>query len=139
MGLLRWKGWRLTREHTRLRTHSRSNREPNKRRGRTIGQMVDRRNVLTFSLLLLVATGLCPMPAAAQGLASASAEHGGSSWLNASQQAEIDGLFARPPASPGYAVAIIKDGDFAFSRGYGLANLDDGIPITPETSSMTTR
>jgi CubicO group peptidase (beta-lactamase class C family) len=31
-------------------------------------------------------------------------------------------------------VAIIKGGDFALSRGYGLANLDDGIPITPETS-----
>jgi CubicO group peptidase (beta-lactamase class C family) len=51
-----------------------------------------------------------------------------------SQQAEIDKLFARPPASPGYAVAIIKDGDFALSRGYGLANLDDSIRITPETS-----
>jgi len=96
--------------------------------------MVDRRKVLTLSLLLLVATGLCQRPAAAQNRAPASAEHGGSSWLNVSQQAEIDALFARPPASPGYAVAVIKDGDFALSRGYGLANLDDGIPITPETA-----
>ncbi len=96
--------------------------------------MVDRRKVLTFSLLLLVVTGLCPRPAAAQNCAPASSEHSGSSWLNASQKAEIDGLFARPPASPGYAVAVIKDGDFALSRGYGLANLDDGIPITPETA-----
>ena len=96
--------------------------------------MIDRRKVLTFSLLILVATGLCPRLAAAQNHAPAFAEHSGSSWLNASQQADIDGLFARPPASPGYAVAVIKDGDFALSRGYGLANLDDGIPITPETS-----
>jgi CubicO group peptidase (beta-lactamase class C family) len=94
--------------------------------------MVDRRQVLAFSLLL--ATSLCLRPAAAQNRAPASTLHGVSSWLNASQQAEIDGLFARPPSSPGYAVAVIKDGDFALSRGYGLANLDDDIPITPETS-----
>jgi len=99
---------------------------------RTTSQMVDRRQILAFSLIL--ATNLCLRPAAAQSRAPASTEHGVSSWLNASQQAEIDGLFARPPTSPGYAVAVIKDGDFALSRGYGLANLDDGIPITPETS-----
>ena len=56
------------------------------------------------------------------------------SWLSAAQRAEIDRLFARPPKSPGYAVAIIKYGEFAMRKGYGLANLDDGIPITPETS-----
>ena len=94
--------------------------------------MVDRQQVLAFSLLL--ATSLCLRPAAAQNRAPASTLHGVSSWLSASQQAEIDGLFARPPSSPGYAVAVIKDGDFALSRGYGLANLDDDIPITPETS-----
>jgi CubicO group peptidase (beta-lactamase class C family) len=111
-------------------------RKPEQDKGRrcTMGQMVDRRKVLTFSLLLLVATGSCPRPAAAQNRAPASSEHSGRSWLNPSQQAEIDGLFARPPVSPGYAVAVIKDGDFALSRGYGLANLDDGIPITPETA-----
>jgi CubicO group peptidase (beta-lactamase class C family) len=31
-------------------------------------------------------------------------------------------------------VALIKDGQFAFVKGYGLANLDDRIPITPEPS-----
>jgi CubicO group peptidase (beta-lactamase class C family) len=56
------------------------------------------------------------------------------SWLDGSQQAAIDRLFARPPHSPGYAVAIIQDGTFALAKGYGLANLDDGIPITPESS-----
>jgi len=96
--------------------------------------MLDWQKVLTFSLLLLIATGLCLRPAAAQNHAPVTAEHGGIAWLNASQRAEIDRLFVRPPASPGYAVAVIKDGNFALSRGYGLANLDDGIPITPETS-----
>ena len=96
--------------------------------------MLDWQKVLTFSLLLLIATGLCLRAAAAQNRAPVTAEHGGIAWLNASQRAEIDRLFVRPPASPGYAVAVIKDGNFALSRGYGLANLDDGIPITPETS-----
>jgi len=56
------------------------------------------------------------------------------SWLDGLQQGEIDSLFARPPNSPGYAVAIIHDGKFALAKGYGLANLDDDILITPETS-----
>jgi CubicO group peptidase (beta-lactamase class C family) len=56
------------------------------------------------------------------------------SWLDGSQRAAIDRLFAHPPNSPGYALAIIQDGTFALAKGYGLANLDDGIPITPETS-----
>lgn len=59
---------------------------------------------------------------------------GGKAWLNASQRTEIDGLFARPTGAPGYAVGVIRDDGFAFAKGYGLANLDDGIPITPDTS-----
>jgi CubicO group peptidase (beta-lactamase class C family) len=95
--------------------------------------MTDGRKLPTFSLLLLVLVAPSLRPATAQSPPSP-AEHGVTSWLSVSQQAEIDKLFARPPASPGYAVAIIKDGDFALSRGYGLANLDDSIRITPETS-----
>jgi CubicO group peptidase (beta-lactamase class C family) len=55
-------------------------------------------------------------------------------WLDSSQELVVDQVFSRPPHSPGYAVALIKDGKFALSKGYGLANLDDGVPITPETS-----
>lgn len=55
-------------------------------------------------------------------------------WLSADQRAAIDKLFARPAGAPGYAVAVIKDGEFAFANGYGLANLDDEVPITTETS-----
>ena len=55
-------------------------------------------------------------------------------WITFAQEAAIDQLFFRPPGSPGYAVALIKDGHFVLSKGYGLANLDNGIPITPETS-----
>jgi CubicO group peptidase (beta-lactamase class C family) len=55
-------------------------------------------------------------------------------WLDAGQEFAIDRLFARPSGAPGYAVALIEDGEFVFAKGYGLANLDDNIPITPWTS-----
>jgi len=35
--------------------------------------------------------------------------------------------------SPGAAVGIFKDGKIAYARGYGLANLDHSIPISPQT------
>ena len=58
------------------------------------------------------------------------------SWLNATQQAKVDKVFAAYAGkdTPGYALGIIRDGEFVYARGYGQANLDDGIPITPETA-----
>jgi CubicO group peptidase (beta-lactamase class C family) len=77
---------------------------------------------------------LCvPRSSAQTSVTDGNKEHP-SRWLDSSQEAAIDRLFAQPPNSPGYAVALIRGGEFAFSRGYGLANLDDGIPITPKTS-----
>ncbi|QHS61527.1 serine hydrolase [Chitinophaga agri] len=35
--------------------------------------------------------------------------------------------------TPGAAVAIVKDGKVVFQKGYGMADLDHGIPITPQT------
>jgi CubicO group peptidase (beta-lactamase class C family) len=61
-------------------------------------------------------------------------QKGSHRWLAPTQETDIDRLFSRPPGSPGYAVAVIKDGEFAFAKGYGLANLDDGIPISIDTS-----
>ena len=55
-------------------------------------------------------------------------------WLDSVQKSAINRLFAAPRNSPGYAVALIKDDEFVFAQGYGLANLDDGIPITRMTS-----
>ncbi len=47
----------------------------------------------------------------------------------------IDALFAHwdVPGSPGCAVAVSRDGILVYSRGYGYANLDYDIPITPQT------
>jgi CubicO group peptidase (beta-lactamase class C family) len=47
----------------------------------------------------------------------------------------IDAVFASNDrdGSPGYAVAVLKDGRIAFERGYGRADLDCNAPITPQT------
>ena len=45
----------------------------------------------------------------------------------------VDALFAVFANTPGYAVGIIRDGRLVHARGYGSANLDDDIAITPRT------
>ena len=37
------------------------------------------------------------------------------------------------PESPGAAVAVVKDGQAVYNRGFGSANLEHGVPITPTT------
>jgi CubicO group peptidase (beta-lactamase class C family) len=46
---------------------------------------------------------------------------------------EIDKVFAQwdKPTSPGCALSVIKDGSIIYKRGYGMADLDHDIPITP--------
>lgn len=47
---------------------------------------------------------------------------------------KVDSMFASYNLqTPGAAVAIVKDGKVVFSKGYGMANLDHDIPITPKT------
>ena len=48
----------------------------------------------------------------------------------------VDALFAAwdRPGSPGCALAVSLDGDVIYSRGYGYANLDYGIPVSPLTA-----
>ena len=45
-------------------------------------------------------------------------------------------MFARydRPDVPGCAVGIIRDGRLIYSKGFGSANLDDRVPITPQSS-----
>ena len=49
---------------------------------------------------------------------------------------KIDALFAAfdRDASPGYAIGIARHGRLVYARGYGQADLDNGIAITPRTS-----
>lgn len=48
---------------------------------------------------------------------------------------QVDQLFTvwDTPETPGAAVAVVKDGDIIFKKGYGMSNLEYDIPITPST------
>lgn len=48
---------------------------------------------------------------------------------------DIDAIFAPwdKAGSPGAALAVFHDGKIIYERGYGRANLEHDIPITPET------
>jgi CubicO group peptidase (beta-lactamase class C family) len=48
--------------------------------------------------------------------------------------ARIDSIFARYDRadSPGCAVGVFRNGEMAYARGYGMANLELGIRIAPE-------
>src|SRR5436190_6904798 len=46
----------------------------------------------------------------------------------------IDAVFARYSADgPGYALGVFQNGRVALAKGYGLANIEYGVPITPQT------
>ncbi len=49
--------------------------------------------------------------------------------------AKIDQLFTQwaKSDSPGCALALMQDGEVIYRQGYGMANLEYNIPITPET------
>ena len=48
---------------------------------------------------------------------------------------KVDKLFAEwdKPDSPGYALAVIQDGKILYTRGYGSANLELGVPLSPQS------
>ena len=50
-------------------------------------------------------------------------------------EAKVDQLFAEwdKPDSPGAALAVTRDGEIIYKRGYGTANLEYDIPITTTT------
>jgi CubicO group peptidase (beta-lactamase class C family) len=55
--------------------------------------------------------------------------------LPAEQRQLIDTVFAPydKAESPGCALAVYRNGEIAYARGYGLASLEHRAPITPET------
>ena len=50
--------------------------------------------------------------------------------------AKVDALFAQwdNPRSAGCAVGVIRDGRLVYEHGYGMADLEHGVPITPHTA-----
>jgi len=75
---------------------------------------------LFLSIVLLVPTSI-----AAQSRA-----------LDARSARQIDSVFAAyaTDSTPGYAIGVIRNGRLIYAKGYGLANLDDRIRITPRTA-----
>jgi len=55
--------------------------------------------------------------------------------LPTSVQSQVDSVFAFVDRdAPGCALGVIQDGQLSYGRGYGLANLAWGIPITTSTT-----
>jgi CubicO group peptidase (beta-lactamase class C family) len=54
---------------------------------------------------------------------------------NKSLDSKVDQVFAQfdKPDSPGCALAVIKDGQIIYKRGYGMSNLEYSIPISPSS------
>jgi len=48
---------------------------------------------------------------------------------------EVDAVFAgyNNQESPGCALGVIRDGEFVYRRGYGMANLELDVPISPQS------
>jgi len=55
--------------------------------------------------------------------------------LSPDMAAKVDKVFEKwnTTDSPGCAVGVYKDGQTVYEHGYGMANLNDDVPITPET------
>jgi CubicO group peptidase (beta-lactamase class C family) len=81
-------------------------------------------------LLLMCALGLHALSFAQ---APKSRETGLTASVELSQ--EIDKIFAPldGPTTPGAAIILVKDGAVFYERGYGSANLEYGIRVTPAT------
>jgi CubicO group peptidase (beta-lactamase class C family) len=56
-------------------------------------------------------------------------------YAQSSEAARVDSLFAQwaQPGSPGAAVAVLRDGEVVLERGYGSAQIEHDVPITPST------
>ena len=80
------------------------------------------RKPLLAALLLALAMLIAPHLATAQAAGDSLA-------------VRVDALFAPwdKPDTPGAAVAVVRDGAIVYERGYGSANLEYGLPITPTT------
>ncbi len=50
------------------------------------------------------------------------------------ERARADSVFSDfGPGTPGVAAVVVREGEVVFRAGYGMADLDHGIPVTPET------
>ncbi len=80
------------------------------------------RRAATYAGATLLACALT-LPAMAQSGAA----------LSSAETARIDALFAdyAKPDSPGCAIGVMRDGGMLYAKGYGMADLERNMPITP--------
>lgn len=52
-----------------------------------------------------------------------------------SPEKQVDQLFSAydKPDSPGCALGVIRDGDFIYRKGYGMASLELAVPLSPQS------
>lgn len=87
-----------------------------------------------FSSLLLVLAGACASGRDLVVPVPAPATERQPDDTRPSAGAAIDALFDDlTGATPGCVVAVAKDGAILHARGYGLASLELGVPLTPES------
>ncbi len=81
----------------------------------------------TIFIILVVALTIIAPPVRAQEIVQAAQDR--------SITAQVDKMFEKwdKPSSPGCALAVIRDGRIVYKRGYGMSNLEYGIPIGPST------
>lgn len=88
--------------------------------------------VLSLSLLTLTpaATAFAAAPAAAPTPAKAAA----AATVDPALLRDLDALAAEnyPADQPGAAILVEKDGQAILRKGYGLANVELGVPVSPE-------
>ncbi len=74
------------------------------------------------SLTIILAMAVSPNTGTAQDIADSLA-------------AQVDKLFAQwdKPDSPGCTCAVMRDGEVVYSRAFGMANLELGVPLTPQS------
>ncbi|HEY2896278.1 MAG TPA: serine hydrolase domain-containing protein, partial [Gemmatimonadaceae bacterium] len=90
-----------------------------------------------MSLLRAIPTLACilclaPAPLAAQAGAAPSAIRMAAARVPAAERARIDAVFKAydKPHVPGCALGVMQNGQLAYGRGYGWADLERNIPIT---------
>jgi CubicO group peptidase (beta-lactamase class C family) len=54
------------------------------------------------------------------------------------QPAQVDALFAawNAPGSPGCAIGVMSQGKLVYAKGYGLADVEHGTPLSPDCSTL---
>lgn len=75
-------------------------------------------NIMKKISLLLIASSLCLL-----------------TFGQAKNTSSIDSLMANfiKPSEPGYAIGVVKDGELIYNKGFGLADLEHQVEITPES------